>query len=167
MEEDAEDAVSVELLADRLHLAARIGRMRWKEWGHKPEPEAQEWWVDATTQEAGRDALPITLVAVDGAGTAIGAVGLNMFDIEERRDRTPWIAGMIVRADMRARGVGRTLLARLEEFAINQYHDQLWVATERASPFYQACGYRAAELVARSDRPPIPVLTKSLRPPAR
>jgi predicted N-acetyltransferase YhbS len=154
-------AFTVELLADRPHLVEAVGLMRWQEWGHEPEPESVAWWVGTTTQEAGRDELPITLVAIDQTGVAIGAVGLSEFDIQERRDRSPWIVGMIVRADRRRRGVGRTLLARLEAFADSHHHHRLWVATETAAPFYEECGYRPAQVVARLDRPPIDVLTKS------
>jgi hypothetical protein len=81
--------VSVELLADHLHLVSAMGEMRWREWGHPPEPEALDWWVDITAPEAGRGGLPITWVAIDAPGKVIGAVGLNEFDIEERRDRSP------------------------------------------------------------------------------
>jgi hypothetical protein len=49
---------------------------------------------------AGSSHLPVTWVASDGSG-ALGAVGLGQFDIEERRDRSPWVLGMIVRRDRR------------------------------------------------------------------
>jgi hypothetical protein len=42
----------------------------------------------------------MTWVASDQSG-ALGAVGLGLFDIEERRDRSPWLLGMIVRPDRR------------------------------------------------------------------
>ena len=42
----------------------------------------------------------MTCVASDQSG-ALGAVGLGQFDIEERRDRSPWVLGMIVRPDRR------------------------------------------------------------------
>jgi hypothetical protein len=70
--------------------------------GRAAEPTDRAWWRAAAVREAGRDELPITWVASDTSGAA-GAVGLGEFDIEERRDRSPWLLGMIVRPDRRAR----------------------------------------------------------------
>jgi len=83
-------AVSVELLADHPHLIPAVGQIRWREWGHAPEPESLDWWVDVTGREAGHVGLPVTWVAMDESGKAVGAVGLGEYDIEERRDRSPW-----------------------------------------------------------------------------
>ena len=68
----------------------------------------------ATVREAGRIGrpLPIAWVANDQSG-GLGAVGLGRFDIEERRDRPPWLLGMIVQRGLPAvvscdgRGGGR------------------------------------------------------------
>lgn len=75
--------MSVELLADNPKLIPAGGQIRWREWGHPPEPESLDWRVDVTAREAGRDALPITWMAIDPLGQAAGAVGLGEFDIEE------------------------------------------------------------------------------------
>jgi predicted N-acetyltransferase YhbS len=157
-----DDAATVQLLADCPHLVEAVGLLRWQEWGHAPEATSLQWWIATTIREAGRDELPLTLVALDGADEVIGAVGLNQFDIEERRDRSPWIIGMIVRPYGRRRGVGRTLLASLHTLALTRGLDRLWVATETAEPFYEACGYRPVEVVARVGRPPAHVLAREL-----
>ena len=41
-------AVTVALLADQPQLIAAVGELRWREWGHAPEPEQLAWWVDVT-----------------------------------------------------------------------------------------------------------------------
>src|SRR5215213_1125804 len=109
--------ISIKLLADYPHLFPAVGEIRWKEWGHPPEPVSLAWWVNVTRQESGRGTLPVTWVAVDNQGQAVGAVGLGEFDIEERHDRTPWILGMIVASNYRGMGIGAQLLAALEIFA--------------------------------------------------
>ena len=60
---------------------------------------------------------------------ALGAVGLGEFDLEERRNRSPWVLGMIVRFDQRGAGSGRLLLGRLERWAHQQGYQRVWVAT--------------------------------------
>jgi GNAT superfamily N-acetyltransferase len=162
----APDAISVELLADRPELIAQVGHMTWLEWGYgakDPEP-----FIKVIAQEAGRDGLPISLVAVDAAGSAVGKVGLGGSDGDlsqaERRDRSPWVIGMIVRRENRLQHVGRLLLSKMEERAAAQGFRQVWVATgDEAVGFYRQCGWRDTErLRPVSTGVPTTILTKQL-----
>ncbi|HEU5327276.1 MAG TPA: GNAT family N-acetyltransferase [Thermomicrobiales bacterium] len=155
--------VTVQLLADHARLIATVGDMCWREWGHAPEPEDRGWWVEAVAREAGRDRLPISWVALDARGDALGRVGLGEFDIEERQDRSPWVLGMIVRPDRRGLGIGRLLLTQLEAWAGSHGYQQVWVATgDQAIGFYQQCGWTLHETVERPAGETALVLTKRL-----
>ena len=157
------EAYSVGLLADGVHLVPTVAEIRWKEWGHPPEPTDLSWWVDVTRRESGRNGLPVTFVATDGRGEAAGAVGLGEFDIEERRDRSPWLLGMIVRQDLRGRGIGRLLLAHLQAWAGDHGYGRMWVATGgTAVQFYRACGWQVIETVQRTPLDRRPVLSRHL-----
>ena len=157
-EETASAEPVVHLLADRADLLEAVTDLRWLEWGHAPEPIDRNWWHAATVREAGRSGLPMTWVASDESG-ALGAVGFGRFDIEERRDRSPWLLGMIVRPDRRGSGIGRLLLTHLETWAHRHGYQQFWVATGGAAVgFYQRCGWRIYETVDR-DFEPAKVLT--------
>jgi len=155
--------VTIQLLADHQPLIPAVGAMRWREWGHPPEPTERSWWVEGTAREAGRDALPVTRVALDTNGEALGAVGLGPFDLAERRGRSPWIWGMIVRPDRRGQGIGTALMAALEAWARERGYRELWVATGgRAAAFYERCGLTQHEIVPRADGETATVLTKRL-----
>ncbi|HKD97795.1 MAG TPA: GNAT family N-acetyltransferase, partial [Micromonosporaceae bacterium] len=145
-----DEAVTIDLLAEHPELVPTVGEIRWREWGHWPEPTELSFWVDVTGAEAGTDALPVTWVAVNAAGEAVGAVALGEFDIDEVRDRSPWVMGMIVREDLRGRGIGTRLMRRLEDWAVTAGHPTIWVATGGlAVAFYQSCGWEITELVER------------------
>ncbi len=153
----------VRLLADNEELIASIGELRWREWGRAPEPEDPGWWVDVTAREAGRDRLPVTWVAIDGHGQAVGAAGLGEYDIEERRDRSPWVLGMIVQPDHRGLGIGRLLLSHLEAWAGNHGYMQVWIANEGpAIGFYRRCGWALSETIERASGEAVWILTKLL-----
>jgi len=156
-------AVSVELLADHPHLIPAVGQIRWREWGHAPEPESLDWWVDVTGREAGHANLSVTWVAMDESGQAVGAVGLGEFDIEERRDRSPWVLGMIVVVKSRGLGIGSKLMEALEAWARQRGYSQVWVATGgRAVDFYQKCGWDLVERFNRLSGESVSILTKLL-----
>jgi GNAT superfamily N-acetyltransferase len=84
----------------------------------RPDPQS---WIKVTAAEAGRDRLQITLVAIDSAGRAFGAVALGAADPElndgERGDRSPWLLGLVVRQQDRRRGIGGLLVSKLERLA--------------------------------------------------
>jgi GNAT superfamily N-acetyltransferase len=141
--------IRVESLADHPGLFQQVGLLRWKEWAYgAPDPAP---FIEITAREAGRSGqLPMTLVAIDVAGGAVGAVGLDRVDDElnvaERVGRTPWIVGMVVRAENRRRGVGRQLLESLQDVATSLGHLRIWVATgDEAVGFYKQCGWTAVE----------------------
>src|SRR5215467_4230773 len=144
--------VTIELLADRPELIEPAGLLRFDEWGRPPEPDTPQWWINVTRQESGRNDLPVTFVACDSAGDAVGAVGIAEFDPDDLSDRSPWVIGMVVRPDRRRAGIGRLLVDRLDPHARGLGFGQIWVATgPPATEFYRRCGYRRAE-VMRSPR---------------
>jgi GNAT superfamily N-acetyltransferase len=142
--------IAIQLLADHPYLIPAVGAMRWREWGRASDLEDRERWIAVTARESGRYYLPVTWVAIDSNGEAVGAVGIGPFDLEERRDRSPWVWGMIVRHDCRSVGVGRLLLTRLEAWARLQGYEQVWVATGGpAVAFYRRCGWEMSEVVEK------------------
>ena len=70
-----DDRMSVHLLADHPRLIPAVGEMRWREWGNEPGREDLGWWVDVTAREAGRDALPVTWVAIVDEDDRPGPLG--------------------------------------------------------------------------------------------
>jgi GNAT superfamily N-acetyltransferase len=154
------------LLAGHAHLIEEVGVLRWREWGYDdPSPEA---WSEVTRREAGQDVLPVSLVAVDADGRALGAVALGDADDaltdDERAGRTPWLLGMVVRESDRGTGIGRALVTALEDLARDRGHEQVWVVTgDRAAGFYRACGWTDVEdLVTTQESLPSTVLLRRL-----
>lgn len=157
----------ITLLADRTELAAHWAELHWREWSGEPGREALSWWIDDALKAVQRTTTPVAFIAVGPDGDVLGGVGLHEFDLEERRDRSPWLVGMIVRADRRGEGVGQALMARLEAWALTVGIEQLWVATETdggAVAFYQRCGYERGEELAARRGAVVTILTKRLVP---
>jgi GNAT superfamily N-acetyltransferase len=154
--------VTVSLLADFPGSVPAVADMRWREWGHFPESTDPVWWLDVTTREAGRDELPVTFVAHSVANDVLGAVGLDTYDLDERRETSPWVTGMIVRPDQRRRGVGRALLHHLERWAAEHEIAEAWVGTDLARDFYERCGWTTLETFTTTTGQQMTVLHKTL-----
>jgi GNAT superfamily N-acetyltransferase len=137
--------VTVSLLGDSPASMQAVATMRWLEWGHPPEPEDPAWWLATTVREAGTDELPVTFVAHGLGDEVLGAVGLDTYDLDERRDTSPWVTGMIVRRDRRHTGVGRLLMQHMERWAADHRIAEVWVGTDLALGFYQRCGWTLQE----------------------
>ncbi|WP_151084732.1 GNAT family N-acetyltransferase [Nocardioides cynanchi] len=152
------------LLADHPELIAEVGVLRWREWGNgSPTPGS---WIEVTAREAGSEHLPVTLVAMDLDGYALGAVALGEYDdaldADERAGRGPWLLGMVVRRPERKCGVGRLMVAAIEDLARSRGHERVWVATgAEAVEFYERCGWQVDEhLVLAKDHLPTTILTR-------
>lgn len=150
MTDSSTESVSIDLLADVPELISQVGELRWSEWGEPPEPTELEFWIDVTRREAGRDKIPVTWVAVDAQRRAIGAVGIDEFDPDEVRDRSPWLVGMVVAPAQRRHGVGARLVRELELWAVREGIRHVWVATGppggSAERFYQSCGWKNVDV---------------------
>jgi GNAT superfamily N-acetyltransferase len=153
---------TVRLLADAPSAIEAVADMRCLEWGHPPEPTDPAWWLATTRREAGRHQLPLTWVAHDGEGEVLGAVGLDVFDLDERRETSPWVTGMIVRRDRRRLGVGRLLLEHLERWAADHGTAVVWVGTDLAEGFYRRCGWTLVESFTSNSGQEVSVLSKHL-----
>jgi GNAT superfamily N-acetyltransferase len=152
-------ALFLGLLADQPELIAEVGVLRWRASGKGGTPGP---WIESTAQDAGRDGLPVTLVAMDLDGQAIGAVTLGVVDDEvaDCRQRVPWIVRMVVRPGERRCGVGRLLVAAAEDLAREHGHDHVWVAADDDDvEFYRRCGWQDGD---ESPRRSASVLSKEL-----
>jgi GNAT superfamily N-acetyltransferase len=135
-------ALFLGLLADQPELIAEVGVMRWRASGKGGTPGP---WIESTARDAGRDGLPMTLVAMDLEGRAIGAVTLGVVDddLADCRERRPWVVRLVVRPGERLCGVGRLLVSAAEDLAREHGHDQVWVAADDVDvEFYRHCGWQ-------------------------
>jgi GNAT superfamily N-acetyltransferase len=135
-------ALFLGLLADQPELIAEVGVLRWRASGEGSTPGP---WIEATARDAGRQGLPMTLVAMDLDGHAIGAVTLGPTD-ESVADvcpgLRPWVVRMVVRPGERRCGVGRLMVAAAEDLAREQGHERIWVsAGDGDASFYRECGW--------------------------
>lgn len=93
-----------------------------------------EFWSDrpghSPERMAARMREAVTLVALDSDGAVAGVVNLVDNDDEERTHLRPWLAGMVVRQDLRGRGIGSALVRALLAEARRLGVDTLYFGTD-------------------------------------
>jgi len=63
--------------------------------------------------------------------------------------RVSWVEEIMVKADLRKKGVGRALMDAFEEWARSRGSRLVGLATRRAAPFYTALGYEESAIFFR------------------
>ncbi len=93
----------------RMAVAALIHHEFWTE-----VPGASISGMAVRLDQAGSaDSVPLCLVALSNDDEPIGAVNLVESDDDNHPEWTPWLAGMVVAAPWRGRGVGTALVQTL------------------------------------------------------
>lgn len=83
----------------------------------------------------------------------VGVIGLCDFDdLDEFRQYRPWIAGFVIREDLRGKGIGAGVLMALEEQIRSFGIDQVFLWTEDAVAFYAKHGYVAVDFLQKQRR---------------
>jgi GNAT superfamily N-acetyltransferase len=63
--------------------------------------------------------------------------------------RVTWIEEIMVREDLRGKGIGKELIKHVERWAVSRKAQLIGVATRRAAPFYMALGYEESAIYFR------------------
>jgi GNAT superfamily N-acetyltransferase len=136
--------MSIVFLADHPQWIPTIARWFWDEWEHLDPSGSLKSWIERLAAQAHRDRIPMTLVAVE-KGDPIGTAQLVMYDMQTRKDFSPWLAGVFVLGAHRSRGVGSQLVRAATTEARRMAAGMLYLYTRNALPFYEKLGWHMME----------------------
>ncbi len=116
------------------------------EWGHLDEARTVATETERLSARLHADHLPLTLVAlIDGA--PVGTVSLRAEQVPERREWTPWLAGLYVEPGQRGRGLGGELVAAAEQAARQLGFEAMFLVAYDREAFYHRLGWTTVESV--------------------
>ena len=154
--------VEVALLADRPGLIPTVAGWIFDEWGRLwpgTTPEALRADVAAC---CGRDALPLALVACEGAA-CVGTASLRAHSDGFPPALTPWLVRVYVPPEARGRGVGAGLVRAAEETARALGAPRLYLCTPDRQAFYARLGWSADGRATYHDQA-VTVMSRVLAP---
>ncbi|QPC90917.1 GNAT family N-acetyltransferase [Mesorhizobium sp. INR15] len=80
-------------------------------------------------------------------GVPVGTCLLVRHELEPAHELTPWLAGLVVDAGHRHKGIGAALVKAVEAHAASAGVEMLYLYTWEAREFYAALGWGAVESV--------------------
>ena len=132
-------------LAEHPDSIALVAAWGFGEWGHLNPGETlaeREAWMRRETLNS--DRAPLTFVALDDGGRAIGTAAL-LFDDLEGDPRNPWLASVYVPSERRGQGIASALVRTVEDAARRFGYRQLYLFTSTAPRLYAGLGWRRLE----------------------
>ncbi len=142
----------IELLADHLHLAPTLARWHSDEWSHLVPAWSYEALLAELLTRTPRDAIPLTVVALDGLAP-LGSASLVVEDLPGWEHLTPWLASVYVATEARGRGVGTALVGAVVEAARGLGVGRLQLFTAGQAEFYERLGWHQVADAWLGDHP--------------
>jgi GNAT superfamily N-acetyltransferase len=131
----------IALLVDYPELIPRLAKWRWDEWGHLDPEGSLDEWTERLTKRVHRDCIPLTVIALEDE-QPVGMASLVQYDMDTRKDLSPWLAGLLVVPAFRKRGHGSALVVAIEACARDRGLDTLYLYTNSAQELYIKLGWK-------------------------
>lgn len=134
----------ISYLADHPEHISTVAAWIIGEWSHfLPGRSVAE--IEAGLQaHLNRDALPLTLVALDG-DVPLGTASVQPEDMTTRPDLSPWLAAVYVPPEHRQQRVGSRLVEAAEEAARRIGVERLYLFTPDKQRFYTRLGWSVVD----------------------
>lgn len=136
-------SVDVQYLGNHPEVIPIVASWIYNEWSFLYPGKTRHYVESLLRERLHKKKLPITFVAFK-AGDPVGTVSLKEFDLETRRDLTPWITSLYVVRQWRKKGIGATLMKTAQEKASRLGIRKLFLFTadsKLADRFYSRLGW--------------------------
>jgi GNAT superfamily N-acetyltransferase len=133
-------AMRIEYLSDHPEALPKLAEWQHAEWGYLRPGDTLEKRTARLWGYAGRDGIPLTVVALEG-NEVLGSASLIEHDMDTRMELTPWLAGVFVGPEFRRRGIGAELVRRIMAEAARLKVPILYLYTMHSEKFYAALGW--------------------------
>ncbi len=138
---------SIARLAEYPRYIETVAEWQFNEWGALNSDATLAAWMDDLRECATAAGIPTTFLALSATADneLLGTASLVTSDMETRTDLSPWLAGVFVRPQSRAQGIGAALVQHVVAEAEGLGIARLYLYTHASRTFYERLGWRAIE----------------------
>jgi GNAT superfamily N-acetyltransferase len=120
--------IEIEYLADHPDFAPTLAEWHYQQWNHLHADDSVAGRLKFLRARSNRRKIPEVFVAIED-GQLRGSATLAEYDMETRRDLTPWMTDVFVAPEFRRRGIASALVRRVVEEARALGVPQLYLFT--------------------------------------
>ena len=142
----------ISYLVDHPEYLPQLAQWLFEQWGAILGEETPAARIEKLKTHLNRDALPIAWVA-HANGQVLGTAALRIHDLEDRKDLTPWLGGVLVGRQFRRQGIGEALCAAVEEQARSRGIETLYLFTLDLQAWYSRQGWKPLASCVWHERP--------------
>lgn len=139
--------VEIHYLGDHADVIPIVAKWIYDEWSFLYPGKTSKYIESLFRERLHKKRLPLTLVAFE-RGKPVGTVSLKAFDMETRRNLTPWVTSLYVVKQWRGRGIGSSLMKAVEQKAAELGIQKLFLLTadsDLAGRLYSGLGWKVRE----------------------
>jgi N-acetylglutamate synthase-like GNAT family acetyltransferase len=144
--------MDIDYLANHKDVIPTLAQWSHHQWGYLYPERTLADVQHSISERTNKNKIPLALIALEGS-EPLGTVCLKIHDMDTRRDLTPWLAGLYVEASRRGEGIGRRLVAAIEEKAKEMGIKKLFLFTPESEGFYLKLGWDVLERVEYQGHP--------------
>jgi GNAT superfamily N-acetyltransferase len=132
----------IQALRDRPEFIGQVAALIHNEWPYEFEGISLQAWTEQFQTLEGLDRT--TFIAIEDS-RLLGTACLDIEDLPERPDLSPWLASVYVIPEARSRGLGSQLVRAVEQEAWNQGVPRLHLQTPEHENYYAQQGWTTLE----------------------
>ena len=136
--------MQIDYLADHPGVITTLAHWLHDQWGHLSPGASVERDEARLRTNCNRDRIPLAVVAlVDGE--PVGVARLVEYDMDIRRDLSPWLSSVFVPAEHRGKGIGTALTRRIMDESKALGVRTCYLFTPDRETFYSRLGWTVLE----------------------
>ena len=124
-------------------IQCTVAEWHHQEWKHLSERTLEDR-IAEFAEHLNPNSVPLTVLGWI-EGKPVASASLLIHDMDIHPDWSPWLASVFVLPHLRRQGVGRLLVARIEEEAARLGVPKLYLYTPDRAPFYQYMNWESLE----------------------
>lgn len=135
----------IEYLADNQEYIQNVIGWLYNQWGHNYE-YGKKVWTKRVNNRLNKEKIPTTFIAIEN-NTPVATASIIEYDMDTRKDLTPWMADVYVDPNWRGQEIATKLIKRILKEAKEIGVSKLYLYTREAEGLYKKLGWKGIERI--------------------
>lgn len=144
-------SMHIAYIKDHQDMLPVVAQWLFDEWSDLCPGSTVKTFLEQLQENCHDNQVPLTLIALRD-GDVVGTASLIEYDMDTRRDLSPWLASVYVIPEQRGQGIGTKLVQAIVAKATEIGISKLYLFTPDKEHFYQKLGWQRLEYTEYRER---------------